>query len=194
MQRYAFLSGILNNPGKILKNAGIFVYFRLPEYLCGKMEYNFKQIEAADMCLRIISVIAGKYIDQVLVKTCRLELSFIIPHEGEAGKKIIIEVSKEADVSIKAIPLSSVKYGEGDVWTFIEKYLPDYYHRDDILQHDICSRYVDNEDVCESNLQWIYKDFGSDREKVKVEIEQMEKNFAYEALTNWLDSHGPDSW
>ena len=45
-----------------------------------KMEYRFKQVEAADMCQRIISVIAGKYIEQVLENHGRLELSIIQPH------------------------------------------------------------------------------------------------------------------
>ena len=67
-------------------------------------------------------------------------------------------------------------------------------HRDDILHFDIYSRYVDNEDLCESDLQWIYNDFGSDKGKVREVIDQMEKEFAYEALASWLQDHGPESW
>ena len=159
-----------------------------------KMEYRFKQAEAADMCQRIISVIAGKYIEHLLENHERLELSIIQPHTEDFGKKIVIEVSKNADATIKAMPLSSIKHGEGDVWAFIEKFLPDYYHRDDILHYDIYSRYIDNEDLAEGDADWIYADFGSDKEKVKDTIDQMEKEFAYEALASWLETHGAESW
>ena len=158
------------------------------------MEYRFKQAEAADMCQRIISVIAGKYIDQIFEKNGRLEISIIQPHAENAGQKIVIEVSKNADATVKAMPLSSIRHGEGEVWAFIEKYLPEYYHRDDILHYDIYSRYIDHEDLAEGDAEWIYADFGSDKEKVKDTIDQMEKKFAYEALASWLETHGPESW
>lgn len=159
------------------------------------MEYKLKQAEAADMCRRIISVIVGKYIDQIVeAKNDKIEISVMRPHSKDAGMKIVIEVSKDGDTSIKGMPLNSIKYGESDAWTFIEKNLPDYYHRDDILQFDIYSRYVNNEDVCDSDLIWIYKNFGSDKEKVQETIDKMEKEFAYEALTSWLEEHGPECW
>lgn len=146
------------------------------------------------MCQRVISAIVGKYIEQVLKNHGRLELSIILPHAEDSGKKIIIEVSKDADATIKVMPLSSISHGEGDVWAFIEKFLPDYYHRDDILHYDIYSRYIDHEDLAEGDAEWIYADFGSDKEKVEETIDQMEKEFAYEALVSWLETHGPESW
>ena len=177
----------------------------MPDYLLARnylrnfaektMEYKLKQAEAADMCQSIISVIVGKYIDRIVeAKNDKIELSVMRPHSKDAGMKIVIEVSKDGDTSIKGIPLNSIKYGESDVWTFIEKNLPDYYHRNDILQFDIYSRYVDNEDVCDSDLIWIYKNFGSDKGKVQETIDKMEKEFAYEALTSWLEEHGPECW
>ena len=72
--------------------------------------------------------------------------------------------------------------------------MPDYYHRDDILHFDIYSRYIDNEDIDESDLKWIYKDFGSEKQKVEDELDQMEKQFAYDALLNWLENHDPATW
>lgn len=158
------------------------------------MKYRFKQAEAADMCQRIISVIAGKYIEKLLDNNGKLELSIIQPHTEDSGKKIVIEVLKDADATIKAMSLSSVKYGKSDVWPFIERFLPDYYHRDDVLHYDIYSRYIDHEDLAEGDAEWIYADFGSDREKVKETIDQMEKEFAYEALASWLETHGPECW
>ena len=159
------------------------------------MDNSFKGTEAADMCQRIISVIVGKYIDQIIeAKNDRIDMSVIRPHSKDAGMKIVIEVSKDGNTSIKGMPLKTVKPEKGNLWSFIETYLPDYYHRDDILHFDIYSRYVDNEDVCEGDLQWIYEDFGSDKDKVKETINLMEKEFAYEALASWLETHGPESW
>ena len=158
------------------------------------MEYKFKKIEAADMCLRIISAIVGKYLEQVLDKNGRLELSVIEPHSEGSGKKIIIDVSEDVDATIKAMPLSATRYGKGDVWAFIERFLPDYYHRDDILHFYIYSRFIDNEDLSEGDAEWIYENFGADREKVKQTIDQMEKDFAYEALASFLETHGPENW
>lgn len=147
------------------------------------------------MCQRIVSVIIGKYIDQIVeAKNDKIELSVIRPHAEDAGMKIVIEVSKDGETSIKGMPLKTVKSDRGDLWAFIEKYLPDYYHRDDILHHDIYSRYIDNEDLAEGDAEWIYADFGSDRKKVEETIDEMERGFAYEALKNWLDSHKPETW
>ena len=62
------------------------------------MEYKLKQAEAADMCQRIISVIVGKYIDQIVeAKNDKIELSILRPHSEGAGMKIVIEVSKDDD-------------------------------------------------------------------------------------------------
>ena len=87
------------------------------------------------------------------------------------------------------MPFKTSKHGPGDVWDFIERFLPDYYHRDDILHYDIYSRYVDGEELSEDDAEWIAADFGTDRERVRETIEQMEKDFAYEALTCWLEGH-----
>lgn len=159
------------------------------------MENKLKQAEAADMCQSIISVIVGKYINQIIeAKNDKIEFSVIRPYSVDAGMKIVIEVSENGDSYIKGMQLKTTKPGRGDLWTFIEKNLPDYYHRDDILHFDIYSRYVDNEDVCDSDLQWIYNDFGPNKGKVQETIDKMEKEFAYEALMNWLENHGQESW
>jgi hypothetical protein len=159
------------------------------------MEYKTKQAEAADMCRSIISVIVGKYVDQILeAKSDRIEISIVRPHLPESGKKIVIEVSKDANTSVHIKSQNGIKHDQSDVWTFIEENLPDYYHRDDILHYDIYSRYLDHEDLAEGDAEWIYADFGSDKEMVKKTTEQMEKDFAYEALVNWLKNHGPECW
>ena len=99
------------------------------------------------MCQRIISAIVGKYIEKVMDKNGRLELSVIEPLSECSVKNIIIDVSEKADTTIKAMSLSGIRYGKGNVWAFIEKFLPNYYHRDDILHFDIYSRYIENEDL-----------------------------------------------
>ena len=90
------------------------------------------------------------------------------------GKRVVIEVSKDADTSVKVMPLKSESPKRDELWAFIEKYLPNYYHRDDILHYDIYSRYIDNEDLAEGDAEWIYADYGPDREKVKEVINLME--------------------
>ena len=67
-------------------------------------------------------------------------------------------------------------------WRFIEEYLPNYYHRDDILEDDILSRYVENEDVCDDDLKWITSEFNNDKELVIKELDKMESGFMEEAL------------
>ena len=102
----------------------------MPDYLLAQkyrrnfvekiMEYKLKQAEAADMCQRIISVIVGKYIDRIVeAKNDKIELSIMRPHSEDVGMKIVIEVSKDGNTSIKGMPLNTIKYGEGNVWTFI---------------------------------------------------------------------------
>ena len=146
------------------------------------------------MCQRVISVIIGKYLDQLMERNGRLVVTIIDPHSDDPGKRIEVEVSKTADTIIKAMPLTTVKHESGNMWSFIERFLPDYYHRGDILHHDIYSRYLDNEELSEGDAEWIYADFGSNKEKVKETFDQMEKDFAYEALENWLSNQDPDSW
>ena len=53
-----------------------------------KMEYSFKQAEATDMCQRIISVIAGKYIEQILESHERLDDLFANLGLNEGVSKI----------------------------------------------------------------------------------------------------------
>lgn len=56
-------------------------------------------------------------------------------------------------------------------WSFIEHNLPNYHQRDDILYHDIVSRYVNGEDL----------DAG--------DLEQMQAEFiSVEAAEKWLDA------
>lgn len=159
-----------------------------------KMEYNIKKEQAVEMCQSFVSVVTGKCIERAAGQGERVEVSVIQPHLVELSRRISIHFTKDGDANINIAPLKKDSSGGNNLWQFIEEYLPDYYHRDDVLHLDIYSRYIDNEEVDESDLQWIYQDFGSDKKKVEEEIDRLEKQFAYEALMNWLESHEPDSW
>ena len=41
-----------------------------------------------------------------------------------------------------------------DLWSFIATNLPNYSSRDDVLRSDILFRFLNNEDVDESDKQW----------------------------------------
>lgn len=72
-----------------------------------------------------------------------------------------------------------------NLWSFIEDYLPNYYSRNDVLRSDILFRYINNEDVSESDVKWIRKEFGTDLNAIKQESIRLEKKFVYESLDNF---------
>lgn len=74
-----------------------------------------------------------------------------------------------------------------DLWSFIGDYLPNYYSRDDVLRSDILFRYINNEDVSESDAEWIRKEFGTDLNAIKQESIKLEKKFVCESLNKFYD-------
>ena len=54
-----------------------------------------------------------------------------------------------------------------DDWTFIEENLPNYESRDDILYNDIVSRYVNGEELDDSDVETMQKNFSSVEEAEK---------------------------
>lgn len=77
-----------------------------------------------------------------------------------------------------------------NLWNFICAYLPNYYSRDDVLRSDILRRYIDDEYVAESDLQWIDEYYGSDRNTVTKALLELEKGFVSEALENYYITEG----
>ena len=150
--------------------------------------------QAIDMCQSFVTVVATKIIEKAAEQGERVEISVLSPHKAELGRRINIQFTKSGDANINIVPLKSFLRSGDHLEEFIEQYLPDYYHRDDVLHADIYSRYLHNEEVDESDLKWIHQDFGFDTDKVEKELDRLEKRFAYEALLNWLESHSPDSW
>ncbi|MGN0028674.1 MAG: hypothetical protein ACI35Q_02960 [Marinilabiliaceae bacterium] len=72
-------------------------------------------------------------------------------------------------------------------WSFIEKYLPNYDRRDDVLMSDILLRFLTGDYVAEYDLLWIEDCFHSDRSLVKEELVRLETKFAEEALANFYE-------
>lgn len=54
-----------------------------------------------------------------------------------------------------------------------------------MLRSDILRRYIDDEYVAESDLQWIDEYYGSDRNPVTKALLELEKGFVSEALENY---------
>lgn len=69
-----------------------------------------------------------------------------------------------------------------EAWRFIEENLPNYDHRDDVLHDDILVRFVEGDDICDNDLEWIESEFQSDKNLVAKEIVRLETQFAREAL------------
>lgn len=77
-----------------------------------------------------------------------------------------------------------------NLWNFICAYLPNYYRRDDVLQSDILRRYIDDEYVAESDLQWIEEYYSSDKNAATKALMELEKGFVSEALENYYITEG----
>lgn len=75
-------------------------------------------------------------------------------------------------------------------WGFIAEWLPEYSSRDDVLESDILARYLDDEEVCEEDLEWIDKCYGGDKQQVAKHLIDLEAKFAEEALSAYLTTMG----
>lgn len=67
-------------------------------------------------------------------------------------------------------------------WEFIAEWLPEYSSRDDVLESDILTRYVCNEEVWEEDLKWINQYYGGDKQLVVKQLINLETKFTKEAL------------
>lgn len=65
-----------------------------------------------------------------------------------------------------------------DKWDIIGCFLPDYYHRNEVLRSDILQRYVDDEEVCEEDLEWLPKS----KEVALKELNELDQELLEEAL------------
>lgn len=74
-----------------------------------------------------------------------------------------------------------------NAWRFIEEYLPNYSNRDDVLQDDILLRFIEGDDVCEEDMEWVEKEFQSDKKEITNELVRLESRFMAEALQAYYD-------
>lgn len=63
-------------------------------------------------------------------------------------------------------------------WNFIEKYLPNYTRRNDVLESDILTRYVENEEVDEDDLEWLPEN----KEEARKQLEELDVELYNESV------------
>lgn len=73
-------------------------------------------------------------------------------------------------------------------WQFIEDYLPNYSSRDDVLWDDILSRFLEDDEVCESDMRIIEEVFNGNKKQIKEELALLETKFAQEALMEYYQN------
>lgn len=76
---------------------------------------------------------------------------------------------------------------KGDLWNFISDNLPNYYQRDDVLYNDIITRYVNNEELDDDDLQKAKEAFPI-IENARKWLEEDEKRLFLEAIENAYDN------
>lgn len=79
-------------------------------------------------------------------------------------------------------------------WDFVVQYLPDYYHRDEVLISDIFTRYLDGEEVCQEDIDNYFT--GRSLEEIEAEYQENETNLFNEAYENFAQQNNLplDSW
>ena len=78
--------------------------------------------------------------------------------------------------------------GEYDTWRFIEENLPNYHQRDDVLYNDIVSRYVNGEDLSDSDYEMMREHFGVNYNAAEWWLENDIKRLFLEAVEAAYDN------
>lgn len=81
--------------------------------------------------------------------------------------------------------LNELGYGFNSQWEFTERYLPNYYKRDDILYLDICARYINDELEDFRLIEMMKDDFQSMEDAVQF-VNKTENNLFLEALEEFV--------
>ena len=76
---------------------------------------------------------------------------------------------------------------EKDVWNFIETFLPDYHHRDDVMFNDIVSRFVNHEEIEDDDYGLMESFFGLDHDQAERWLEDDTKRLFLEAVASAYD-------
>ncbi|MBR6848475.1 MAG: hypothetical protein IKM74_10150 [Bacteroidales bacterium] len=81
--------------------------------------------------------------------------------------------------------MNNMKYSE--LWSFIGEYLPNYYSRNDVLRSGVLFRFLEGDEIAESDRKWIDEEFGGDLMRVKQECLRLDKQFFVESLQAFYD-------
>ena len=84
--------------------------------------------------------------------------------------------------------MKTYKINEYDEWNFIEENLPNYHQRDDILYNDIVSRYVNGEEIDESDMELMKSRFNS-VEEAEEWLDKDVKRLFLEAVETAYDNN-----
>lgn len=63
--------------------------------------------------------------------------------------------------SKKNVSIQNTMKNINDIWGFIEENYEGYYNSDAILEHDILTRFIENEAVDDDDIRWIKDNFKS---------------------------------
>ena len=72
-------------------------------------------------------------------------------------------------------------------WDTVMEYLPNYHNRDDVLLSDILARYIDDEEVSDSDLEMIKKSYGNNKQAVKQALFALDSRLIVEAMKTMYD-------
>lgn len=151
-----------------------------------KMEYEISNENATDIVMRVVTAAFGRYVEMCGKACSQIVMSVCVPNQQVGGCQIVVHLSGDGKYKVGVSPLEKALRSGEKLWEFIEDNLPDYYHRDDILRYDILSRFVDDEDMEADDVMMVREEFNSDKDKAREELDDMEKEFAYESLLAWL--------
>ena len=74
-------------------------------------------------------------------------------------------------------------------WDVVSDNLPNYHRRDDVLESDILTRYLDGDEVNDDDLGWIANSFSGDGE-VLLCLQELDTKLYSEALEACKDCGG----
>ena len=73
-----------------------------------------------------------------------------------------------------------------DIWRFIEENYEGYYNSDAILEHDILTRFIENEAVDDDDIKWIKDNFKS-ADEIKDKLKVSTIGLTCEAIVVYYD-------
>lgn len=79
-----------------------------------------------------------------------------------------------------------MKNKKRNYWQFIEDYLPNYYSREDVLWSDILIRFIENEELDDSDLLRIENEIGLSKKVVLREFKKNNKKLLLEAFDEYF--------